>query len=146
VKWISVKEQKPEVDKKVLGYSGGDEVEMVYFDGGWFMGTDGCRNKFVNHWMEIPYPPPQEPVDRETYWPESERFQLGTKVITTEDAGGKDWVISPHNNRLWGEVGIIMDRSDAHGLCYQVRYVDGERGWFEPEELELTLLNCYIGE
>jgi len=60
MEWISVDKRKPEVFKKVLGYCGGDQVELMAYDGiSVFVGTDGCIVDYVSHWMEIPFPPAQ---------------------------------------------------------------------------------------
>lgn len=39
--------------------------------------------------------------------------------------------------RKWGIKGIIIDRHDAHGLCYDVRHEDGSIGTYCPDELRL---------
>jgi len=125
MKWISVKDQKPETDKKVLGYCGGDDVGMMFFDGEEFIGIDGCRNEFVSFWAEIPYPPRRN-------------FSLLDRIVTTSDSGSRDWsLFSQARQRRWGVSGTIVGRSDAHGLCFEVIYDDGGYDWFEPEELEL---------
>lgn len=59
MRWIKVSSKKPEALKKVLGYCGGEQVEMMAYDGNSaFIGSDGCTVDHVSHWMEIPYPPP----------------------------------------------------------------------------------------
>lgn len=69
------------------------------------------------------------------FWPTGEPLQFGTKVRTTCDAGGEDWTDTMA--RRWGVDGVVVDRSDAHGLCYCVRYTDGSEGWFDPAELAM---------
>lgn len=31
--------------------------------------------------------------------------------------------------------GVIVAKSDSHGLCFQVRHEDGAAGWYDPDEL-----------
>lgn len=31
--------------------------------------------------------------------------------------------------------GVITDRSDSHGLCYEVTFRNGTVAWFYPEEI-----------
>ena len=69
-------------------------------------------------------------------WPADEPLQFGTKVRTTEDAGSNDWTAAGRAQRRWGEKGVVMDRSDSHGLCFCVRHQDGTKAWYEPDELE----------
>lgn len=58
MRWISVRRMKPEKFRRVLGYCGGDEVQMVVYDGiSNFVGIDGCIVEYVSHWMEIELPP-----------------------------------------------------------------------------------------
>jgi len=59
MEWIAVERKKPEVFKKILAYSGGDQVEMAAYDSRHFISSDGCVLEYVSHWMEIPYPPSQ---------------------------------------------------------------------------------------
>src|SRR3990172_8985073 len=68
-------------------------------------------------------------------WPKTSRLQYATVVLTTKDAGSIDWV-RPRRNVRWGTVGTIIDRSDAHGLCYLVKHTDSSEAWYEPDELE----------
>lgn len=67
------------------------------------------------------------------FWPVGDGFPFGTRVRTIADAGGKDWTDT--EARRWGADGVVVDRSDSHGLCYCVRYMDGSEGWFDPAEL-----------
>ena len=73
---------------------------------------------------------------RGCYWPTDEELQYGTKVRTTVDAGANDWTAEGRAKRRWGARGTVIDRSDAHGLCYGVRHKDGSVAWYEPTELE----------
>ena len=77
-------------------------------------------------------------VNRDRY------FRIGDKVITTKDAGRDDWY--DPGVRCWGVKGTIIDRSDAHGLCFKVAYDKVAYGgdfdviidaWFDHDELEL---------
>jgi len=77
------------------------------------------------------------PNGRECFWPLSEKIQFGTKVRTTNDSGLSDWTDEGRLVRKWGVEGIVSDRSDSHGLCYMVIYLDGSYGWFDPLELEI---------
>lgn len=64
MEWISVEKRRPEAFKKVLGYCGGDQVELMAYDGiKVFVGTDGCIVDYVSHWMEIPFPPVEADSD-----------------------------------------------------------------------------------
>jgi len=60
---------------------------------------------------------------------------LHLKVRTLLDAKKKDWT-SPRQNLQWGVKGIVIDISNAHGLCYRVQHSDGTCAWYDPEELE----------
>jgi len=42
-----------------------------------------------------------------------------------------------HERILYNEmVGVVTDRSDSHGLCYEVTFHNGATAWFNPDELE----------
>jgi hypothetical protein len=59
MRWVNAERRKPEAFETVLGYCGGEQVELVAYDGiSAFVGTDGCIVDHVSHWMEIPFPPP----------------------------------------------------------------------------------------
>jgi hypothetical protein len=72
----------------------------------------------------------------EKYWPYADRFQPYAEVVTMADNGAEDWD-RPRSAR-WGVQGTVIDRSDAHGLCYCVRHRDDSMGWYAPNELELA--------
>lgn len=71
----------------------------------------------------------------ERFWPRNEKFQIGTIIKTTSDNGSDDWCNA--GKRSWNKNGIVIDRSDAHGLCYEIVHDDGSIAWYEPEELEV---------
>lgn len=75
-------------------------------------------------------------LERGAYWPEDDPFPYGTKVVTTKDAGGTDWSGLSRAHNRWGATGTVIDRSDAHGLCYRVSHGDGTTAWYDPQELE----------
>jgi len=68
--------------------------------------------------------------------PTEESLQIGTQVLTTEDAGADDWAEEAKAKRKWGVTGTVVDRSDSHGLCYRVKHEDGSTAWYEPAELK----------
>ncbi len=77
------------------------------------------------------------PNGRECFWPIGEKIQFGTRVRTTVDSGLSDWTSEGKLARKWNVEGIVSDRSDSHGLCYMVKYMDGSCGWFDPSELKI---------
>ena len=72
---------------------------------------------------------------RGCYWPSDDGFPYGTRVSTTEDHGDESWLPEARLKCRWGEEGIVVDRSDAHGLCYRVRHNDGSDAWYNPDEI-----------
>lgn len=51
-----------------------------------------------------------------------------------------DWNESALAKKEFGVFGTIINRSDSHGLAYEVRYEDQTRNftaWFDPDELKL---------
>jgi hypothetical protein len=40
------------------------------------------------------------------------------------------------SSRKWGVEGIVQSSHDSHGLCYDVRHLDGSIGCYDPDELK----------
>ncbi|CAE7860336.1 unnamed protein product [Symbiodinium microadriaticum] len=69
------------------------------------------------------------------------QFELRDRVQTKIDPDNisDDWDnpgIRRDNARA-----VVVNTSDAHGLCYKVKYADGNTGWFDPHELVLVEKN-----
>jgi hypothetical protein len=64
-------------------------------------------------------------------------FQIGDRVMTTEDDGGDDWTTDASRDRAehWGKMGSIIIEHDSHGLCYEVLFPSGHIASYNPEEL-----------
>jgi hypothetical protein len=68
---------------------------------------------------------------------ESPNLDRGTKVRTVCRRTGKgDYTDLAIQERAQhdGDVGTVVDYSNSHGLCYEVRFESGT-AWFDPEEL-----------
>lgn len=66
-------------------------------------------------------------------------IQNGTRVKATVRRLGKgDYTDAAIAERAAqdGKTGAVFAHSDSHGLCYGVRFEDGE-AWFDPNELEV---------
>lgn len=61
---------------------------------------------------------------------------LKTRVRTHLDFEISDWSADTIATRRDDATGQVVDKSDAHGLCYQVKHDDGTTSWYEPHELE----------
>lgn len=62
-------------------------------------------------------------------------MQKGFGVTTVEtEKKSDDW--NEPGDRKFGVKGVIVDESDAHGLCYKVKHEDGTFGWYDPWELK----------
>lgn len=70
--------------------------------------------------------------------PKNSPFDLRDKVRTKIDPDqvSDDW--DDPGTRRHDALGTVVKTSDAHGLCYKVKYEDGETGWFDPWELKLV--------
>ena len=68
------------------------------------------------------------------YWPSTDRFPLNTRVRTTHRVTD-DGVWQRPSERRWGVTGTIINRNDAHGVCYVVRHDDGTEAGYDPREL-----------
>lgn len=67
-------------------------------------------------------------------------FELRQRVLTVEcDDVSNDWTAEALAHRKWGEVGEIVQASDAHGECFMVLHSDGTSGWYEAQELRHVL-------
>jgi hypothetical protein len=60
----------------------------------------------------------------------------GTKVLTTKDAGAKDWEKAAREHVTWHTPGVILAYSDSHGLVYKVLH-GYTIAWYESEELNI---------
>lgn len=66
-------------------------------------------------------------------------LKVGSQVKTVKpEVVSTDWsskaVIQGRVGR-WGQNGEIVNYSNSHGLCYEVKFVDDCTAWFEPREL-----------
>lgn len=62
----------------------------------------------------------------------------GTRVKATVRRSGKgDYVASAIVARDLhdGQVGVVCDYHDSHGLCYEVKFKDGGVAFYDPDEL-----------
>jgi hypothetical protein len=64
-------------------------------------------------------------------------MNIGDKVATVRPKNeSDDWEEEAKQHRVFGEAGIILKESNAHGEIYYVVYVNRDGGgWFEPREL-----------
>lgn len=64
----------------------------------------------------------------------------GTIVKTTQldEIATKGYMKEYLLRKKWGQLGVILTHHDAHGLCYEVRHLDGEIAYYEPTELECS--------
>ncbi len=60
----------------------------------------------------------------------------GTEVKTTA-AKVDDWTKKAAASRRWGVKGNIVTHHDGHGLCYEVKHLDGTVGYYDPTEFEV---------
>lgn len=58
---------------------------------------------------------------------------FAVETVETEKKSD-DW--NEPGDRKFGVKGVIVDESDAHGLCYKVKHEDGTFGWYDPWELK----------
>lgn len=66
---------------------------------------------------------------------EHKRRSLSWRVVTTKDAGSRDWTPRAVASRKWGVLGTVVGRSDSHGFVLHVRHDDGSEAWYETREL-----------
>lgn len=78
---------------------------------------------------------PKDGWERGCYWPADDKFQYGTRVMATENRDDGSWQPEARLKCRWGMEGIVVDRSDSHGLCYRVRHADGSDAWYNPDEI-----------
>jgi len=74
-----------------------------------------------------------------TYPPIWPPISDGTRVkVTVRRSGAGDYLPSAivARNLHDGQVGIVCEHHDAHGLCYGVRFEDDAVAFYDPEELE----------
>ncbi len=66
-------------------------------------------------------------------------MKIGTKVkVKYNDAYDREYDRCAIAGRrlIGGHIGVITDKSNSHGSCYEVSYNDGQYiAWFEPDEL-----------
>ncbi len=63
-------------------------------------------------------------------------MNIGTRVKVVDTISQRDYVSEGHVDRLkyLGQTGIIVDRHDSHGLCYDVSFMRG-KATYDPDEL-----------
>lgn len=64
----------------------------------------------------------------------------GTKVKTIRSLpkeNTEEWTKEWETERKWGVQGVVVTHHDSHGLCYEVRHLDGSIGCYDPSELEV---------
>jgi len=68
------------------------------------------------------------------------QLDLRDKVLTHIDPNfvSNDWIEDERFERRHNAEGVVVKVSDAHGLCYKVKYDDGTTGWFDPWELRIV--------
>ena len=77
-----------------------------------------------------------------------EEMRKSVKIIKRDYKADEQYVVArDYVEKHIGEIGVIMDISDAHGLSYGVVFpnTNGEKGrhyyfeiyWFEPTEVEI---------
>lgn len=59
------------------------------------------------------------------------------RVKTVRSNPANDREYTAEANRRWGVKGTLVQYSNSHGLCFQVRHDDGSLGAYEPDELRL---------
>jgi hypothetical protein len=65
--------------------------------------------------------------------------------VRTNPQGQRHYTDEAHLVRRRG-MGLIVDQSDRHGLCYGVYHrVDGSVAWYDPDELELAPTGSDMG-
>ncbi len=65
----------------------------------------------------------------------------GTRVkATVRRTGASDYTTSAIAARTQhdGEIGVVCEHHDSHGLCYGVKFAYGDVAFFDPEELEVV--------
>jgi len=71
----------------------------------------------------------------EERWPP---ISIGTKVITTKpNFEIDDWTTEALASRQWGEIGVVVNFHDSHGLSYEVMHLDGRIGHYDPSEFDV---------
>lgn len=61
----------------------------------------------------------------------------GERVITAPELGDRDFSKEAIKNRKPNAHGVIVGRSDSHGLCYKVQHEDGTIAYYDPDEIEI---------
>ena len=62
----------------------------------------------------------------------------GVAVRTAATLEQRDFL--PETIRRASVNGLVVRSKTGHGLCYEVRHVDGECGWYDPDELTLLCI------
>jgi hypothetical protein len=64
----------------------------------------------------------------------------GKSVMTAPTIRARDFSPEAVAQRREGVRGTVVRHSDAHGLCFLVKYDDGGgEGWFDPDELFVSM-------
>jgi|APSaa5957512576_1039674.scaffolds.fasta_scaffold51546_3 hypothetical protein len=70
----------------------------------------------------------------------TDRLTNGQPVRTTESkADLNGWTAEGVANRRWGVLGVVVAHHDAHGLTYEVRFLDDSIGFYQQDELEIIV-------
>lgn len=75
-------------------------------------------------------------MNGDRYFNRKYEYFVKTKKFRTPEEQRRDWTQESIDAKIYGVRGQIVDRSDAHGVCYGVKIGD-EVIWYDPEELEL---------
>lgn len=68
---------------------------------------------------------------------------LGKWVITADKLTGKNYTEESKKLRRTNAIGVIVDYSNSHDLCYGVRHVDRVVAWYDPDELVERIARSY---
>lgn len=64
------------------------------------------------------------------------KFTVGSTVMTTKDAGEKDWSGGVRDNCRWNGVhGVVKRVHDSHGIVYMVEHDDGAIAYYSEGEV-----------
>jgi hypothetical protein len=66
-------------------------------------------------------------------WKHGDKY--GQTVVVADRLEKRDF-ISPESRRA-GAIGIVIGHSDGHGLCFEVRHLNGHTAWYDPDELKV---------
>ena len=64
-------------------------------------------------------------------------FKSGDFVRTARVLEPRDFTLEGQMNRRCNTTGTVVAEHNSHGLCYDVRHVDGSLGCYDPDEITL---------